>query len=42
MRVTDLIEKLKTLGFTKEEKFKIEQTNELIEAISQLRRNIND
>ena len=31
-------EKMKSLNFTKEEEFKVEQMNELIEAIDKLRR----
>lgn len=37
MNKEDLKEKLKKLNFTKEEEFKAEQTNELIEMIDKLR-----
>lgn len=37
MNTDKLKEKLKNLGFTKEEEFKVEQCNELIEQLRRLR-----
>ena len=37
MKEEELKDKLKKLNFTKEEEFKVEQTNELIQAINKLR-----
>ena len=41
MKEEELKDKLKNLNFTKEEKFKVEQMNELIEQLEQLRLNFN-
>ncbi|MEA3248485.1 MAG: hypothetical protein U9Q73_02145 [Nanoarchaeota archaeon] len=36
MRIDEFEERIKSLRFTKEEKFKLEQTNELIETLKKL------